>query len=160
MAQANQGPIAPPPPPPPPPFDPRPQSHYFYTARWSKHADMAFIQALYNQALRGQKQLSRTLNMHSLNYARGIINACFNWSFKYIVLKRRLECLTLRYTTFKTILDSPAFEWDRETNFVHATAKRMHVKPYRHVCSIEPYRSNGFVDGGQRVVAAAVVVEQ
>ncbi|KAK4435366.1 hypothetical protein Salat_0700000 [Sesamum alatum] len=108
MTQANQGPMAPPPP--PPPFDPRPQSHYFYTARWSKRVDMAFIQALYYQALRGQKQLSRTPNMHSLNYERGIVNACFNWSFKCIVFKRRLERLMLQYTTFKSILDSAAFE--------------------------------------------------
>ncbi|KAK4426560.1 hypothetical protein Salat_1424600 [Sesamum alatum] len=44
-----------------------------------------------------------------------------NWSFKYIVFKRRLERLRLQYTTFKTILDSAAFAWDCETNFVHAT---------------------------------------
>ncbi|KAK4439195.1 hypothetical protein Salat_0254400 [Sesamum alatum] len=61
MVDANVGHLAPPPPPPPPPppFNPRPQSHYFYTARWTKWVDMAFIQALYYKAIRGQKQLSR-----------------------------------------------------------------------------------------------------
>ncbi|KAK4434861.1 hypothetical protein Salat_0649000 [Sesamum alatum] len=54
-------------------------------------------------------------------YTARIVNACFNWSYKYIVFKRRLERLRLRYTTFKTILDSPAFQWDRDTNFVSAT---------------------------------------
>ncbi|KAK4424894.1 hypothetical protein Salat_1683000 [Sesamum alatum] len=123
MAEANLGPLAPPPPPPPPPppFNILPQSHYFYTTRWTKRVDMAFIQALYYKAMRGQKQLSRTPNMHSLNYARGIVNGCFNWSSKYIVFKRRLERLRLRFTTFKSIIETPGVQWDRRTNFVTAT---------------------------------------
>ncbi|KAK4421864.1 hypothetical protein Salat_2137000 [Sesamum alatum] len=59
--------------------------------------------------------------MHSPYYARDIVNACFNWSFKYIVFKRRLERLRLRHTGFRTILDSAAFAWDREINIVHAS---------------------------------------
>ncbi|KAK4413729.1 hypothetical protein Salat_2785700 [Sesamum alatum] len=102
---------------PPPPFKLHSQRHYFYTNRWSRRHDNVFIRALYYQALCGQKQLSHTPNMHWLNYARGIVNACFNWSFKYIIFKRRLERLRLRYTT----LDSPGFEWDRSQNVVHAS---------------------------------------
>ncbi|KAK4413678.1 hypothetical protein Salat_2780600 [Sesamum alatum] len=67
--------------------NPVPQCHYFYTNRWSRRRDNIFFRALYYQALHGQKQLSPTPNMHSLNYAQGIVNACFNWSFKYIIFK-------------------------------------------------------------------------
>ncbi|KAK4415905.1 hypothetical protein Salat_2697900 [Sesamum alatum] len=56
--------------------------------------------------------------MHSLNHARRLVNACFNFNFKYIVFKRRLERLRLRYTTFKTILQSPGVIWDHERNVI------------------------------------------
>ncbi|KAK4429766.1 hypothetical protein Salat_1277200 [Sesamum alatum] len=123
MAESNQGPLAPPPPspPPPPPFNILPQSHYLYNTHWKKRVDMAFIQALYYKAMRGQKQISRTPNMHSLNYARGIVNGCFNWSSKYIVFKRRLERLRLRFTTFKSIIETPDVHWNRRTNVVTTT---------------------------------------
>ncbi|KAK4432986.1 hypothetical protein Salat_1060800 [Sesamum alatum] len=103
---------------PAPPFAPRPQRHYFYNTTWTKRHDNAFIQALYYQALKGHRQLSRTTNMHSLNHARRLVNACFNFNFKYIVFKRRLERLHLQYTTFKTILESPGVVWDRQRNVV------------------------------------------
>ncbi|KAK4412496.1 hypothetical protein Salat_2896700 [Sesamum alatum] len=118
MADENPPPLGPAAP--PPLFEPRPQRHYFYTNCWSRRHDNVFIRALYYQDLRGQKQLSRTPNMHSLNCARCIVNACFNWSLKYIIFKRRLERLRLCYTTFRTISDSPGFEWDRSQNVVHA----------------------------------------
>ncbi|KAK4434319.1 hypothetical protein Salat_0594700 [Sesamum alatum] len=56
--------------------------------------------------------------MHSLNHARRLVNACFNFNFKYIVFKRRLERLRLWYTTFKTILQSPGVVWDPQRNVV------------------------------------------
>ncbi|KAK4429245.1 hypothetical protein Salat_1224800 [Sesamum alatum] len=99
---------------PPPP----PQCHYFYNARCTKRHDNAFVQALYYQAMKGHRQLSRTPNMHSLNHARRVVNACFNFNFKYIVFKRRLERLRLRFTTFKSILEAPGVVWDRHQNVV------------------------------------------
>ncbi|KAK4413749.1 hypothetical protein Salat_2787700 [Sesamum alatum] len=97
---------------------PPPQRHYFYNTKWTKRHDNAFVQALYYQALKGHRQLSRTPNMHSLNHARRLVNACFNFNFKYIVFKRRLERLCLRYTTFKSILQSRGVVWDRQRNVV------------------------------------------
>ncbi|KAK4416658.1 hypothetical protein Salat_2491300 [Sesamum alatum] len=158
MVEANLGPLAPPPPPPPPPppFNPRPQSYYFYPTRWTKHVDMAFIQALYYKAVRGQKQLLRTPNMDSLNYARSIVNACFNWSSKYVIFKRRLERLRLRFSTFKSIIDSPGFQWDRRTNFVSAIDEQWNdlaliipllVGGTDEVCTAVPLKT-GRVDDG------------
>ncbi|KAK4430885.1 hypothetical protein Salat_0850400 [Sesamum alatum] len=97
---------------------PPPQRHYFYNAKWTKRHDNAFVQALYYQALKGHRQLSHSPNMHSLNHARRLVNACFNFNFKYIVFKRRLERLRLRCTTFKSILESPGVVWDRQRNVV------------------------------------------
>ncbi|KAK4429049.1 hypothetical protein Salat_1204900 [Sesamum alatum] len=42
----------------------------------------------------------------------------FNFNFKYIVFKRRLDCLRLQYTTFRTMLDTPGVVWNRQTNIV------------------------------------------
>ncbi|KAK4415628.1 hypothetical protein Salat_2670200 [Sesamum alatum] len=118
MANENAPPFEPPTS--PPPFEPRPQRRYFYTHCWSRKHDNAFIRALNFQPLCGKKQLSRTPNIHSLMYGRGIVNSAFGWSFKYNVIKRRLECLRLRYTTLRTILETPGFAWDRDENVVHA----------------------------------------
>ncbi|KAK4421596.1 hypothetical protein Salat_2110200 [Sesamum alatum] len=99
------------------PFVPLPsQSHYLYNRRWTRQHDYCFIQALYYEALKGQRQLSRTPNMHSLNYGRRLVNAVFNFNFKYIVFKRRLDCLRLRYSTFRIMLDTPGVVWNRQTN--------------------------------------------
>ncbi|KAK4438931.1 hypothetical protein Salat_0227700 [Sesamum alatum] len=103
---------------PPPPFVPHPQSHYFYNATWTRQHDHCFIQALYYEALKGQRQLSRTPNMHSLNYACRLVNVVFNFNFKYIVFKRRLERLRLWYNTFLTMLDTPGVVWDRQSDII------------------------------------------
>ncbi|KAL0402652.1 UNVERIFIED_CONTAM: hypothetical protein Slati_4295100 [Sesamum latifolium] len=74
----------------PPPADPyfQPQSRYFYTYRWTKKYDKAFVRAIYFQARCGHKQLNRTPNMHSLMYARDVVNNGFGWPFKYHVIKK------------------------------------------------------------------------
>ncbi|KAK4422008.1 hypothetical protein Salat_2151500, partial [Sesamum alatum] len=118
MANLNQNRA--PPAAPPPPFVPRPQRHYFYNVTWTRQHDHCFIQALYYEALKGQRQLSRPPNMHSLNYACRLVNVVFNFNFKYIVFKRRLERLRLRYNTFRTMLDTPGVVWDRQSNIILA----------------------------------------
>ncbi|KAK4435696.1 hypothetical protein Salat_0733100 [Sesamum alatum] len=116
----NQNPNAAPPAAPQPPFlsPPPPQSYYFYNRRWTKQHDHFFIQELYYEALKGQRQFSRTPNMHSLNYGRRLVNAVFNFNFKYIVFKCRLDRLRLGYMTFRTMLDTPGVVWNRQANIV------------------------------------------
>ncbi|KAL0430949.1 UNVERIFIED_CONTAM: hypothetical protein Sradi_0720900 [Sesamum radiatum] len=80
--------------------DPLSQAHYFYTYRWSRQCDKAFIRSLYRQARRGHRQAGRTPNMHSLSFARHFMNYVAEWNFKYRVLKNRLNHLRLRYNTF------------------------------------------------------------
>ncbi|KAK4421577.1 hypothetical protein Salat_2108300 [Sesamum alatum] len=58
--------------------------------------------------------------MHSLNYGRRLVNAVFNFNFKYIVFKRWLDCLRLPYNTFRTMLDTPGVVWDRQSNIILA----------------------------------------
>ncbi|KAL0312856.1 UNVERIFIED_CONTAM: hypothetical protein Sradi_5684900 [Sesamum radiatum] len=105
-----------------PPFDPPlPQAMYFYTYRWTRPIDKAFIRDLYRKARHGHRQVGRTPNMHALCFARHFVNYVANWDFKYKVLKGRLNRLRLGYETFTRILERPDFHWDMEANVVHAS---------------------------------------
>ncbi|KAK4425237.1 hypothetical protein Salat_1717600 [Sesamum alatum] len=71
---------------------------------------------LYQQALHGHKQVSRTLNIHSLSYAHATINNGFGWHFLYNVIKDQLEQLRKRYNIFHRVMHTPGFMWNRIHN--------------------------------------------
>ncbi|KAL0441048.1 UNVERIFIED_CONTAM: hypothetical protein Sradi_0043700 [Sesamum radiatum] len=93
-----------------PPFEPPlPQARFFYTYRWSRACDKAFIRGLYRQARNGHRQVGRTPNMHALSFASHFVNYVADWNYKYKVLKHRLNRLRLRHNTFRRILATPGF---------------------------------------------------
>ncbi|KAL0435076.1 UNVERIFIED_CONTAM: hypothetical protein Sradi_0215500 [Sesamum radiatum] len=98
----------------------RSQSRWFYSPSWTKNHDRVFITAMYSQARRGHKQVTRTPNMHSLTYAVDAVNNHFGLTLNYKVAKKRLERLRLRYNTFRRLITDPGFSWLPEDNYILA----------------------------------------
>ncbi|KAK4435134.1 hypothetical protein Salat_0676700 [Sesamum alatum] len=99
----------------------RPQKWWFYSGRWMKSHDVAFINALCWKAEKGFTQDNpRRPNKNALLFACLVVTRMWGWQFKEDTYAWNLERLRERYHTFRSILHNPAFEWDRENNIVHA----------------------------------------
>ncbi|KAK4428967.1 hypothetical protein Salat_1196700 [Sesamum alatum] len=122
--------------------NPRSQENYFYTSTWTRRHDNTFVQALYNEALRGEVQNLRRINNRSLVNAGSVMKARFGREFKLFVLRRRLLRLQQRYNTFRRILDTPGVVWDVGRN-------RLEVQNnvWEAICQEDPFANAYFHQG-------------
>ncbi|KAK4413495.1 hypothetical protein Salat_2762100 [Sesamum alatum] len=100
----------------------KPQSKFFYTRKWTKRVDQAFINCLAWQAERGYAQSNPDqTNLTALVFAQKAVNYDQDWDHDHEFYEGKLQLLRERYTTFDAILVNPAFIWDPEANKVQAS---------------------------------------
>ncbi|KAK4417478.1 hypothetical protein Salat_2573500 [Sesamum alatum] len=100
----------------------KPQRRYFYSGRWSKGHDHAFVTALAWKAMEG-KTMEHPFqpNKEALEFASACVSTLYRWEFRPKTYAWHLDLLRKRYITFKAIVENPTFEWDAENNIVNGT---------------------------------------
>ncbi|KAK4425204.1 hypothetical protein Salat_1714300 [Sesamum alatum] len=119
-----------------PPQQRRPQKRNFYSGRWTKYHDTAFINALCWKADKGFTQHDPLRpNKMALEFTSNVVTRMWNWKFNEETYAWHLERLRTRYLTFKAILENPAFVWDEERNVVHGTDDAWKALIMEHRCT-------------------------
>ncbi|KAK4435762.1 hypothetical protein Salat_0739700 [Sesamum alatum] len=94
-----------------------PQRQYFYKGQWTRRVDICFIDCLAWMAKRGHKQFSySSQDLEAVQFAMDLVNCIFHRKYDLKFCAHKLEFCRLRYSTYKTILAQPDFDWNPETN--------------------------------------------
>ncbi|KAK4415944.1 hypothetical protein Salat_2701800 [Sesamum alatum] len=95
------------------------QSKWFYTPNWPRHRDIRFISCLAWYPEFGHKQVDLdALDLEAIDFARDYINERAEHDYCVDFYLVKLHLLRQCYTTFKRIVDDPAFCWNPLTNRV------------------------------------------
>ncbi|KAK4431003.1 hypothetical protein Salat_0862300 [Sesamum alatum] len=94
-----------------------PQRQYFYEGKWTRCVNICFIDCLAWMAEQGHKQFSySSQDLEAIQFAMDLVNRVFRRKYDLKLFAHKLEFCRLRYSTFKTILAQPDFDWNPETN--------------------------------------------
>ncbi|KAK4412866.1 hypothetical protein Salat_2933800 [Sesamum alatum] len=97
----------------------RSQAKFFYTNRWTKAHDVAFINSLAWVAERGCEQSDANMpDAAGIRFATDIVNSFSPVQYGMEFYSARLDVLRQRYETFCRILSDPGFDWNPNTNRV------------------------------------------
>ncbi|KAK4415020.1 hypothetical protein Salat_2609100 [Sesamum alatum] len=97
----------------------RSQAKFFYTSRWTKAHDMAFINSLAWVAENGCKQLDPGRpDAAGIRFAMDIVNSFSLVQYGMEFYSARLDFLRQRYNAFSRILSDQGFHWNPNTNRV------------------------------------------
>ncbi|KAK4434856.1 hypothetical protein Salat_0648500 [Sesamum alatum] len=97
----------------------KPQSKYFYSPRWTKRHNNAFINSLAWQGSCGRKQNNpENVDVYGIEFAMGVVNGFSPVTFNYDFFEAKLEFLRKRFTTFRRILTDMDFYWNANSNRV------------------------------------------
>ncbi|KAK4421284.1 hypothetical protein Salat_2078900 [Sesamum alatum] len=103
----------------------KPQSKFFYTQKWTKEVDQAFINYLAWRAEHGYAQSNPDqTKLTALVFAQKAVNYDWDWDQGQQFYEGKLQLLRQRCTTFDAILQNPAFSWNTDTNKLQASKER------------------------------------